>query len=407
MTNYRIGAPASALPSSISGSFPAGASLPVAWLDRLLLACRQSSRARSASLAGQFFVDAIADVFPDCAIGICLAIPKDNGGPIVIRKLPDSSDTQDSVDPSRLFATWPYEHIAELPGDPQGSTLHIASMARLASAGPEALFIDRATQVISYMLQSTIADFAAESRTSELSSLKAQVVQSQKLAGFGQVAAGIVHELNNPLTSIIAYADQLQKKASREGGDASDIEKLGRILEAAERIRAFARDLVTYARPSSEGAAPVAIESIIDRALLFCEHVIKNSTIGVERSFVKNSQRVSGLAGQLTQVFVNLVTNACHAMSPHGGKLVVSTEIPSKDRIRIQVSDTGAGIPPEALPQIFDPFFTTKSDGRGSGLGLAIVHDIVIAHRGTIRVESEEGIGTSFTIELPTLQAGE
>lgn len=373
--------------------------LPAAWTERLLAVWSALPESTSLPELGQAFVDAIAEILPDCAVGLCLAVPQEEGGPFVLRNSPHP--VTGTGGPTRLFDEWADELVIPLPNDPAGSTLHCASMAPLPSAGLESLFLRQAAGIIAGTLRSARAELSAAHAQDELHELKAQVVQSQKLAGLGQIAAGIVHELNNPLTSIIAYSGYLEKKGSREGADPSDLERLRRISEAAERIRTFARDLVAYARPSNETYAPVAIHAVIDRALVFCEHVLADSGIEVERRFSPDAPVIWALPGQLTQVFVNLVTNACHAMAQGGGRLILATQA-KEGGVRVHVEDTGEGIAKENLPRVFDPFFTTKADGRGSGLGLAIVHDILLAHGGTVAVESEPGSGTRFVLELPT-----
>lgn len=388
-------------PSDHAKARLAGADLPVAWFDKLLDTWRELPSGTSLRGVGGAFLQAIATILPDCAIGLHLSAASAGEDAVVLRTSPSSRESNEAS--GRLFSDWAYELVVVIPSEFEGSSLHCASMAPLPDFGTEAQLLEEAAKLLACALRSARAEISANSRAVQLRKLEAQVVQSQKLAGIGQIAAGIIHELNNPLTSIVAYSNYLQKKALREGGEASDIERLRRITEAAERIRSFAHDLVAYARPSNEAAAPVAIHAVIDRALVFCEHVLSHSEIEVERDFTQAMGPVSGLTGQLTQVFVNLVTNACHAMTPQGGRLVVKTKPGEADSVRVEVCDTGHGIPQEHLEQLFDPFFTTKSDGRGTGLGLAIVHDIVNAHGGTISVQSEVGIGTTFTLELPTM----
>lgn len=379
------------------------AEAPAAWIEHLLSVWTSLPENASLPEVGQAFVDAIAEILPDCAIGLCLAVPPEEGGPFVLRRSPLAQTG--TAGPTRLFVEWADELVVPLPRDPVGSTLHCASMAPLPSAGIESHFLQQAAQLVAGAVRSARAERSAAHARTELRKLRAQIVQSQKLADLGQIAAGIVHELNNPLTSIIAYSDYLEAKGMRNGADPSDLERLRRISEAAERIRVFARDLVAYARPSNEVFGSVAINAVIDKALLFCEHVLAGTGIEVERLFSPNLPDVWGLPGQLTQVFVNLVTNACHAMTPGGGRLVLTTQ-PKDDGVRILVEDTGHGIAKEHLSRIFDPFFTTKSDGRGTGLGLAIVHDIMLAHGGAIAVESEPGVGTRFILELPATGQG-
>jgi signal transduction histidine kinase len=159
---------------------------------------------------------------------------------------------------------------------------------------------------------------------------------------------------------------------------------------------------MTYARPSMERPAPVAVHAVIDQALVFCEHVLDRTDIVVERLFASNIRPVLGVRDQLTQVFVNLFTNACHAMQDGKGRLSIQTELDMKMRaVRVRVSDTGHGIGEGDLRRIFDPFFTTKSEGHGTGLGLSIVRNIVLLHGGVIEVESKLREGTTFRLELP------
>jgi two-component system, NtrC family, sensor kinase len=175
-----------------------------------------------------------------------------------------------------------------------------------------------------------------------------------------------------------------------------------RIGEAAERILKFTRDLVAYARPTGDSRGPVQVQEVIERALVFCEHEFADGRVEVEREFSEPLPIIVGIPGQLTQVFVNLFTNAAHAMGERGGVLRIGVRTAdSGQSLRIDVSDSGNGIAAEAMPQIFEPFFTTKTDGRGTGLGLSIVRGILDAHGGTIQVSSAAGQGTSFTLTLP------
>jgi signal transduction histidine kinase len=146
----------------------------------------------------------------------------------------------------------------------------------------------------------------------------------------------------------------------------------------------------------------VQIEEVIERALVFCEHEFADQQVEIHRDYSGPLPTIAGIPGQLTQVFVNLFTNAAHAMSDAGGALYIAVRSADEGAcLRVEISDTGSGIPTEAMPQIFEPFFTTKSDGRGTGLGLSIVRGILDAHGGTIQVSSAAGQGTSFTLTLP------
>jgi len=233
-----------------------------------------------------------------------------------------------------------------------------------------------------------------------------RMIQADKLATFGQIAAGIVHELNNPLTSIVAYSDYLIRKALEGGGhEAEDVERLRRIGESANRMLRFSRELVTYARPSSGANGPVVVHAVIEQAIAFCEHVLSASGVSVERRFASDVLGVSGASERLVQVFVNLLTNACQAAPAADGRVVVITahEAGPKRRVVIVIEDNGGGIAPEHLAHVFLPFFTTRGEKNGTGLGLSIVKSIVENHGGEIRVESQLGRGTRFIVVLPVL----
>jgi two-component system, NtrC family, sensor kinase len=234
----------------------------------------------------------------------------------------------------------------------------------------------------------------------ELRELQEQIIQTEKLATLGQLAAGVVHELNNPLTSICFYSDYLLKKLQKAGGDEGDVEKLRRVSVSADRILKFTRDLVTYARPTIETPVALDLEQIVEQSLGFCSHVLEESGTRVSKRFAQPVPDVFGVKGQLVQVLVNLITNACHAMPLGAGLLHIETRL-RDGRLLLSVTDTGRGIPEENLGRVFEPFFTTKGEGQGTGLGLSIVRNIVEQHRGVIDVVSEVGRGTTFEISLP------
>ncbi len=236
--------------------------------------------------------------------------------------------------------------------------------------------------------------------TAALEERDSMLVQSDKLASLGQLAAGMVHEINNPLTSILAYSDFLAKRASARE-DEDDVERLRRITESAHRMLRLSRDIVSYARPSPLVVQPVVLSSVIDQAFAFCEHLFEASGVTVERVFGDGVLPVRGRPEQLAQVFVNLFTNACHAMPETGGRVTITTELSTDEAlVRAIVGDNGHGITHENLHRVFLPFFTTKDERHGTGLGLAIVKRIVEAHDGRVEVESGPD-GTRFVISLP------
>jgi PAS domain S-box-containing protein len=233
----------------------------------------------------------------------------------------------------------------------------------------------------------------------EVRQLQKQVIHTEKLATLGQVAAGVAHELNNPLTSITVYGNYLVNRLEGEI-DSADTERLKRIVEAAERIQSFTKDLVTYARPSGEEPTLIQLDDLIERALSFCEHLIGEHGADVTLDVAESVPAVYGIRGQLEQVFVNLLTNACHSLSGEGGNIVVAAKPVGDDQVLITIEDNGHGISAEHVEHVFEPFFTTKDQGEGTGLGLSIVRNILDNHHAEINVESELGRGTRFKITM-------
>lgn len=218
---------------------------------------------------------------------------------------------------------------------------------------------------------------------------------------------GLVDHQQGQVIQLGCVTREFREKHTKIGSDPMDIERLARIQESASRILSFTRDLIDYTRPSSELRGAVEIHRVIERALVFCEHELEQLGITVDKSF-DDVPNVHGVAGQLTQVFVNLFTNAAHAMRDRGGRLhIVLAAADDGSEVTITVSDDGHGIEAEHLELIFEPFFTTKPEGGGTGLGLSIVREIVARHGGRILVESGASKGTVFTIALPALPRDE
>ncbi len=230
--------------------------------------------------------------------------------------------------------------------------------------------------------------------------LERQIIQAEKLATLGQLAAGVVHELNNPLTSISVYGSYLQQLFMKSG-NYEDLEKANKVVDGASRIQKLTRDLTSYARPSGD-FEPIALNDVVRQAVSFCEHVIKRSDAVVECQLDELSPHVAGIKTQLGQVLINLITNACHALPAPGQKVLVRTSLsPTGDSAILEVTDSGVGIEKLDGERIFEPFFTTKQEGKGTGLGLSIVKNIVEGHGGRITFESSPGEGTTFLIMFP------
>jgi signal transduction histidine kinase len=348
------------------------------------------------------FLDGLAALLPQLALGACV-ITEPGERPLVSVRLPPGGSDAMQRDPTRLFPLLREERVVPLD---DASTFHVGANEVLAPLDWQ--IAERAALVLGRSLARAQRVRRIRGSARNLERLQAHVIQSEKLASLGQIVAGVVHELNNPLTSIIAYAEYLTRKAQSRLPQADaedDLERLRRIQEAAGRILRFSRDLVAYARPSNEIPGPVSLSDVIDKALVFCEHEFAG--IAVERELPPMLPAIRGVAGSLTQVFVNLFTNAAHAMASGGGRLTLRAEIDLGARaVHLEVADSGRGIEPEHLPLVFEPFFTTKSEGRGTGLGLSIVRGILDALGGTIEVQSVLGEGTVFSLTLPIAATG-
>jgi two-component system, NtrC family, sensor kinase len=234
----------------------------------------------------------------------------------------------------------------------------------------------------------------------QVRALERQIIEAEKMASLGKLAAGVVHELNNPLTSISVYSEYILKKLRTGQVVPGDEEKVEKVLEGARRIQKLTRDLVSYGRPSSEEPEPLQINDLVAQGLSFCEHILRKHDVEVGQELHRELPLILGNRNQLLQVLINLVTNACQAMEG-GGQLTLTTRPGPDGTVEFLVADTGVGIPAKDLQRIFEPFFTTKSAGVGTGLGLSIVSRIVEHHRGTILVESPPGAGAVFTVRLP------
>jgi len=226
-----------------------------------------------------------------------------------------------------------------------------------------------------------------------------QLVQSQKMASLGLLAAGVAHELNNPLSAILAYIQLLLQEIPAEQPAHADLHE---IEEAAHRCRRIVEDLRLFSRQSrSAESRPLGLNEVIESALRLVGRQLSLQGILLEKDLEDDLPLIGGNRNRLQSVFLNLLTNAQAAM-PQGGTLRLKTRARRKEsQVEAVVADTGVGIPPENLPKIFDPFFTTKPEGCGTGLGLSVSYGIVQEHDGTIEVESAMGRGTKFTLRFP------
>jgi signal transduction histidine kinase len=226
-----------------------------------------------------------------------------------------------------------------------------------------------------------------------------ELVQAKKLAAIGTLAAGVAHELNNPLNNISTTAQRLLRKA---GEDASPLVRKGLddIHGQTLRLKSIVGDLLEFARARESHLVAVELGDLVRSAWRSAAASRDTGAVLLRTELQPPEIVLQADREQLERVFINLFLNAVDAM-PGGGTLTVRAE--EDGEVTIVVSDTGGGIPPDALEKVFEPFFTSKE--RGSGLGLAIVFGIVQRHRGTIRVESAVGAGTTFTLTLPLNRA--
>jgi two-component system, NtrC family, sensor kinase len=235
---------------------------------------------------------------------------------------------------------------------------------------------------------------------SKIDMLQQQIVRAERLATLGELAAGVVHELNNPLTSITVYAEYLVRKLEAQGAEQADLEKLRRIGASAQRILRFSRDLVQYARPSGKESESVDLAAVVRQSVSICEHLVERGGIALGVEVDPGLPVIQAVAGQLEQVLINLITNAVHAVE-NGGKVVVRARTDGDAAVEIEVGDSGPGVPEADREKIFEPFYTTKLDGKGTGLGLPIVRNIVEQHRGQISVGRSDLGGAAFRVTLP------
>ncbi|HEV3206808.1 MAG TPA: ATP-binding protein [Terriglobales bacterium] len=233
--------------------------------------------------------------------------------------------------------------------------------------------------------------------------LESQLSQADKLSSIGLLAAGVAHEVNTPLAVISSYAQMLSKQLQQDPQKGGLLEKITRQTFRASEI---VNNLLNFSRTSGTEFTDVNVNKIIADTLALLEHQFKTTKIRVEDELADHLPLISGNAGRLQQVFLNLFLNARDAM-PNGGTLRITTS--NGEGVSVVVSDTGSGIAQEHIHRIYDPFFTTKvapreGQGKGTGLGLSVTYGIIQEHAGKIRVESNPGQGTTFYLDFPLMR---
>jgi PAS domain S-box-containing protein len=237
----------------------------------------------------------------------------------------------------------------------------------------------------------------------EQQSLREKAEISSRLAAVGEMAAGIAHEINNPLTGVIGFSQLL---CERQDLPEDAYRAVNIIADGSQRVADIVKKLLTFARQSKPVKTAANINDLIENTLKLRSYALKTSSIEVITHLDPGLPLIVVDPGQMQQVFLNLIVNAEHAIKEarHEGRLTVTSEVVDKC-MRISFEDDGAGISPENLKHIFEPFFTTKPEGEGTGLGLSISRSIILEHNGELRVENEPGKGAKFIIELPLTRA--
>ena len=237
-----------------------------------------------------------------------------------------------------------------------------------------------------------------EKRTKELKAARDQILRSERLAALGRLAAGVAHEMNNPLAGILLFTQSLLKRTK---DDPSIQEDLKVVEQEIIRCSHIVRSLLDFARETKPKKVPTQVNQVIENTLSLVENQADFHDIHIIKEFDTSIPQILLDGNQMQQVIMNIILNAADAM-PDGGTITIKSSLSKEDNfIEVKIADTGCGIPKELIDRIYDPFFTTKESKKGTGLGLAVSYGIIKKHQGFILVESEEGKGTTFIIRLP------
>jgi len=262
-------------------------------------------------------------------------------------------------------------------------------------------------------VQMRTADLARKNRElgealEKLNRAQDQIVRSEKLASIGQLVAGIAHEINNPVNAIVntvgpleeAVADMESQDPAARSEAAKDVRDMVRVVQrGAQRTKAIVTALHNYSRTDDESVVDFDLDRSLDDSLELLRHLLRGN-VTVEKRYGEVG-RVRGHAGQINQVFMNLLTNAAQALTSREDSVITIVTKGDDREVEVSIRDNGPGIPADVLPRIWDPFFTTKDVGEGTGLGLSIVHELVQRQGGEIQVTTKVGEGTTFTVKLP------
>ncbi len=239
-------------------------------------------------------------------------------------------------------------------------------------------------------------------KTEEIQKTHAGLVQTEKLASLGRMAAGVAHEINNPLTGVVTFAYLMKKNVSPDSQEAKD---LNVIIEQAERCSKIIKNLLVFARAAPAEKGKISINKVLAQTIYMVQNQEKFNNIKFEIKMDESDFTTLGDASQFQQIFLNMIINAADAMNERGTMTIATRKLGVDDKpfVEIEFTDTGGGIPEETLGKLFEPFFTTKPVGKGTGLGLSVSHGIVKHYGGQIDVKSTIGKGTTFFVKLPLL----
>ena len=237
-----------------------------------------------------------------------------------------------------------------------------------------------------------------DSREKALKDAQAALIQSEKLAAFGQLGAGIAHEVKNPLAGILGLTQLSLRKAEK---DTPVHENLTIIEKEATRCATIIQNLLKFARQEKVAFESVDLNQVVKDAMAIVEHQLEISKVKLRKNFAPDLPAIPGNANQIQQVLINLMINAQQAMEGNPGEVTLTTVSSNASHVQVQVRDDGPGIPQDLQAKIFEPFFTTKEVGKGTGLGLSVSYGIIKEHKGDIQVESSPETGTVFKITLP------
>ena len=265
---------------------------------------------------------------------------------------------------------------------------------------PVVAFLPEEDKLIAAIAREVALMVEREDARVERANLRQQLIHADRLATIGQLAAGVAHELNEPLASILGFAQLAQKTPDIPAQACRDLEK---IVTASLYAREVIRKLMVFARQVPAQKQRVDLNQVVEEGLYFLEARCQKSGVELVRELSPKPVECIADPAQLKQVLVNLVVNAVQAM-PQGGSLTIGT-CQAESHVVLSVADTGVGMDEEVAEKIFLPFFTTKPIGEGTGLGLAVVHGIVTAHGGAVDVHSRPGAGTRITVRLPACGA--